>query len=39
MIAIQVVNLTTIAVTRLPFPFDQNELELWHVEFWQLKNL
>ena len=26
-------------VTRLPFPFDKNELELWNVESWQLKNL
>ena len=26
-------------VTRLPFPFDKNELELWNVEFWGLKKL
>ena len=24
-------------VARLPFAFDENELELWNVEFWQLK--
>ena len=24
-------------VTRYPFPFDENELELWNVEFWRLK--
>ena len=24
-------------VTRLPSPFGENELELWNVEFWQLK--
>ena len=26
-------------VTRLPSPFDENELELWNVEFWRLKKL
>ena len=36
---IQVVKLPTMTVTGLPSPFDQNELELWNVEFWQLKNL
>ena len=36
---IQVVKLPSMKVTRLPSPFDQNELELWNVEFWQLTNL
>ena len=36
---IHVVKLPIITVTRLPFPFDKNELELWNVESWQLKNL
>ena len=34
---IQPVKLPTMAVTRLPFPFDENELELCNVEFWRLK--
>ena len=34
---IQAVKLPTTTVTRLPFPFDENELELWNVEFWRLK--
>ena len=33
----QVVKLPTTTVTRLPSPFDENELKLWNVEFWQLK--
>ena len=31
------VKLTTMMVTRLPSPFDENKLELWTVEFWQLQ--
>ena len=31
---IQAVKLPTTMVTRLPSPFDENELELWFVEFW-----
>ena len=36
---IQAVKLPTTMVTRLLFPFDKNELELWNVEFWWLKKL
>ena len=31
---IQVVNLATMTFTGLPSPFDENELQLWNVEFW-----
>ena len=31
------VKLPTMMVTRLPSPFDENKLELWTVEFWQLQ--
>ena len=37
MAPIQPVKLPTLAVTRLPFPFNENELELCNVEFWRLK--
>ena len=36
---IQAVKPPTTTVTRLPFPFDENELELWNVELWRLKKL
>ena len=36
---IQAVKLITMRVTRLPSPFDENELlKLWNVKFWRLKN-
>ena len=35
----QAVKLPTTTVTRLPSPFDKNELELRNVEFLQLKKL
>ena len=34
----QAVKLPTTAIARLPSPFDKDELELWNVGFWQLKN-
>ena len=34
---IQAVKLPITMVTRLPFPFDENELELWNLELWRLK--
>ena len=34
---VQEVKLPTTTVTRLLFPFDENELELWNVGFWRLK--
>ena len=33
----QEVKLLTTMVTRLLSSFEKNELELWNVEFWQLK--
>ena len=39
MIVTTPIKLPTMMVTRLPFPFDQNELELWNVEFWWLRKL
>ena len=36
---IQAVRLPTMMVTTLPFPFDQNELDLRNVEFWWLGKL
>ena len=30
----QAVKLPVMIVKRYPFPFDQNELEVWNVEFW-----
>ena len=36
---IQAAKLPTTMFTRLPSPFDENELELWNVELWRLKKL
>ena len=37
LVPVKAVKLPATTVTKLPFPFDENELELWNVEFWQLK--
>ena len=36
---IQAVKLSSMAVSRLPFPFDENELGLWNADFWWLRKL
>ena len=38
MTPIQMVKLPTTTVSRFSSPFNENELELWNVEFWQLKD-
>ena len=39
MTPIQTIKLPTAMVTRLASPSDENELELWNVEFERLKKL